>query len=229
MPARSEKIKCRFCGKKVATPRGLNMHISQSPSCLAKRQEMLSETRESAHALSPTPTPPPEQLTEDFSNNDQGMDIDPPDHGPELEAPVPNVPPLNPPPAHRGVSIEEVEDEDAPGAARWIEDCDFGSLPAGCVLEQRHPVDTVFEAIRRKQEEEGLPPWAPFESEEDWDLARWLSKSGVSGGNIDEFLKLKKVRNIPRIFIDCRTHAVHQDQRRRKAFIPQHPRVLPED
>ncbi|KAJ7239445.1 hypothetical protein C8J57DRAFT_1727328 [Mycena rebaudengoi] len=179
MPARSEKIKCRFCGKK-------------SPSCLAKRQEMLSETRESAHALSPTPTPPPEQLTEDFSNNDQGMDIDPPDHGPELEAPVPNVPPLNPPPAHRGVSIEEVEDEDAPGAARWIEDCDFGSLPAGCVLEQRHPVDTVFEAIRRKQEEEGLPPWAPFESEEDWDLARWLSKSGVSGGNIDEFLKLKK-------------------------------------
>ncbi|KAJ7131567.1 hypothetical protein C8R43DRAFT_930595, partial [Mycena crocata] len=109
--------------------------------------------------------------------------------------PAPELPP-NPPPtgANRRATVEEVEDEDAPGAPRWYEDY---PRPAGRILArpELNPVETIFEAIRKKQREEGLPPWAPFESEDDWNLARWLSKAGVSGGNIDEFLKLNKIKD----------------------------------
>ncbi|KAJ6617165.1 hypothetical protein B0H10DRAFT_1797920, partial [Mycena sp. CBHHK59/15] len=54
--------------------------------------------------------------------------------------------------------------------------------------------ETIFEAIRHKQREEGQAPWAPFESEANWDPARWLSKMGVSQGDINKFLELEKVR-----------------------------------
>ncbi|KAJ7743396.1 hypothetical protein B0H16DRAFT_1664152 [Mycena metata] len=112
------------------------------------------------------------------------MDVDPP-----LDNPV-EPPPLAPA-VPRGVTIEEVEDEDAPGAPRYFEDF---PKPAGYTVEE-NPVETVFEAIRRMQEENGQAPWAPFDNEDDWNLARWLSKAGVSGGNINEFLKLNNIKD----------------------------------
>ncbi|KAJ7614490.1 hypothetical protein FB45DRAFT_1110243 [Roridomyces roridus] len=101
-------------------------------------------------------------------------------------------PPPPPPVQDRRARVEEIEDEDAPGATRWYEDF---PRDAGCILEQRDPVETAFEAMRRKQAAAGQEPWFPFASEDDWNLARWLSKSGVSGGNIDEFLKLNKIKD----------------------------------
>ncbi|KAF8799293.1 hypothetical protein BYT27DRAFT_7040688, partial [Phlegmacium glaucopus] len=38
-------------------------------------------------------------------------------------------------------------------------------------------------------------PWAPFESEDEWELARWLMTSGVSQTKIDSFLKLNKIKH----------------------------------
>ncbi|KAF7371562.1 hypothetical protein MVEN_00011400 [Mycena venus] len=123
------------------------------------------------------------------------MDLDPPDAGP-IPAADPGVPP------QRSVSIEEVDDEepeeeDAPGATKWFEDY---PRPAGSVLEpERNQIETIFEAIRNKQALEEQPPWAPFESEDDWNLARWLSKTGISGGDINEFLKLNKTHGVVKI------------------------------
>ncbi|KAF8951860.1 hypothetical protein BDZ97DRAFT_1613670, partial [Flammula alnicola] len=37
-----------------------------------------------------------------------------------------------------------------------------------------------FEAYRREQEERNQEPWYPFESKDEWELARWLMTSGVS-------------------------------------------------
>lgn len=109
---------------------------------------------------------------------------------PPQESPAP-AGPSPPPTGKKRARVEEVEDEDAPGATRWYEDF---PTAAGCTsLPQGNPIETVFEAMRRKQKAAGEAPWAPFSSEDDWDLARWLSLSGVSGGNINEFLKLKKV------------------------------------
>ncbi|KAJ7845019.1 hypothetical protein B0H14DRAFT_2182041, partial [Mycena olivaceomarginata] len=52
---------------------------------------------------------------------------------------------------------------------------------------------TQFEKLRDKQKNKGHAPWEPFESEDEWELARWLMTSGLSN-KTDEYLKLKTVR-----------------------------------
>ncbi len=55
------------------------------------------------------------------------------------------------------------------------------------------PCQTSFEAYCEQQKAANQEPWAPFGSEEEWELAWWLMESGVSQKKIDSFLKLKKV------------------------------------
>ncbi|KAJ7215521.1 hypothetical protein GGX14DRAFT_608507, partial [Mycena pura] len=95
----------------------------------------------------------------------------------------------------RRARVEEVEDdEDAPGASRWYEDF---PLPAGTPLQRPGELtdkQTTFDRIRTDQRERNLPPWHPFESKEDWELAQWLVRAGVSQSKIEEFLKLDKIK-----------------------------------
>ncbi|KAK7438195.1 hypothetical protein VKT23_018125 [Stygiomarasmius scandens] len=65
--------------------------------------------------------------------------------------------------------------------------------PAGSPLSDV-PVLTPFEKLRQKQCSESSEPWAPFQSEKEWELARWLMGAGVSQKKIDEFCKLKAVQ-----------------------------------
>jgi hypothetical protein len=104
---------------------------------------------------------------------------------------------LNRGPTGRGVTVEEVEDEDAPGRTpyrtRWtqtFEEGDAGAPKDGLCEE------TIYEQIRREKTECGEAPWAPFESQDDWELARWLMKTGVSQSEINNFLKLAKVSQL---------------------------------
>ncbi|KAJ6571038.1 hypothetical protein B0H10DRAFT_1669279, partial [Mycena sp. CBHHK59/15] len=53
-----------------------------------------------------------------------------------------------------------------------------------------------FQALRDKQKAEGNPPWYPFESEDEWELAQWLMTSGLSQKKRDDYLKLK-------VFVDA--------------------------
>ncbi|KAJ7060890.1 hypothetical protein C8F01DRAFT_988007 [Mycena amicta] len=97
----------------------------------------------------------------------------------------------------RRASVKEIEDEededlDVPGSSRWSEDY---PEPAGCKLDDGAKGKTAFEAFREQQIELGLEPWAPFDSEADWELARWLVESGVSRTKMDEFLKLAKIKH----------------------------------
>ncbi|KAJ7023001.1 hypothetical protein C8F04DRAFT_1240393 [Mycena alexandri] len=178
-------LQCRFCGARVRTARGLSSHTAQSPACRQKLNEVMPESWRKNHARKATPSPEPQpEVPADLPQDENAMDVDPP-----LDNPVEPPPPA--PAVPRGVTIEEVEDEDAPGAPRYFEDF---PKPAGYTVEE-NPVETVFEAIRRMQEENGEAPWAPFDNEDDWNLARWLSKAGVSGGNINEFLKLNKIKD----------------------------------
>jgi hypothetical protein len=50
--------------------------------------------------------------------------------------------------------------------------------------------------MREAQVANGDAPWAPFETEEEWELAKWLMTSGVSQKKTDSFLKLKTVRTV---------------------------------
>ncbi|KAJ7782948.1 hypothetical protein B0H16DRAFT_1658373 [Mycena metata] len=180
-------LQCRFCGARVRTARGLSSHTAQSLPCRQKLNEVMPESWKKNHARKATPSPELQEpeVPADLPQDENAMDVDPP-----LGDPVePHPPPA--PAVPRGVTIEEVEDEDAPGAPRYFEDF---PKPAGYTVEE-NPVETVFEAIRRMQGENGQAPWAPFDNEDDWNLARWLRKAGVSGGNIDEFLKLNKIKD----------------------------------
>ena len=120
---------------------------------------------------------------------DGGSDFDPPRPSAELEPPRGTTPNPNlPERRHRGVEMEEVEDEDD-SDFRWVADYPF---PAGSTKGECR---TTFEKQRDQQKVEGSAPWAPFESQKEWELARWLMTSGVSQNKMDSFLKLESVRN----------------------------------
>jgi hypothetical protein len=119
---------------------------------------------------SPPPTPIPEPTTSaDFEQADG------PGKGPKK------------------VTVEEIEDEEAPGrtkySKRWWQS--FPG-PAG-VTKPGEREETAFESVRADKMASGEAPWEPFESEEDWQLARWLIMSGVSQAEINSFLKMAKV------------------------------------
>ncbi|KAH9949208.1 hypothetical protein B0H21DRAFT_688850 [Amylocystis lapponica] len=56
---------------------------------------------------------------------------------------------------------------------------------------QHHP--TVFEAYQKAQQDARQPPWAPFISAAEWELAEWVVESGVSQRDTDKLLKTKMV------------------------------------
>ncbi|KAI0668005.1 hypothetical protein C8Q78DRAFT_952332, partial [Trametes maxima] len=85
------------------------------------------------------------------------------------------------------VEIEEVVDVEAGSLPRcpWIED--FPG-PAAATFGT---AETTFERIQREKDERNEAPWAPFESYDEWELARWLATSGLTQADIGEFLNLK--------------------------------------
>ncbi|KAI0082439.1 hypothetical protein K474DRAFT_1585490 [Panus rudis PR-1116 ss-1] len=53
---------------------------------------------------------------------------------------------------------------------------------------------TKFEQWQRDAQHRGETHWAPFESEEEWDLVEWMGKN-LGHNQIDEFLKLRMIKN----------------------------------
>ena len=70
--------------------------------------------------------------------------------------------------------------------------------PTGTPLNRHY---TSFSIRLAKQVKDGLPIWAPFSSHEEWSFARWLVRSGLSQGRIDEHLKSAVVSSYPDIFV----------------------------
>lgn len=109
----------------------------------------------------------------------------------------------------RCTQVEDVEDEDEVSHSdkrtrvEDVEDEEWGGLPkrpwvesfqgAGSVLKEGI---TAFEKLRRKKEKKQRSLWAPFESQDEWQLAQWLLTSGLTQKAIDSFLKLHIVRVI---------------------------------
>jgi hypothetical protein len=126
-------------------------------------------------------------------DEDNYFAVDPP--RPDLETPTNN--PINTPAGasnsrkRPAATVEEVEDEDARYYQSFPEDRCAGAIFEKC--------QTHFQKMREEQEKQGRAPWEPFESEDEWELARWLMTSGLSQKKTDEYLKLKKVRLIFRI------------------------------
>jgi hypothetical protein len=94
----------------------------------------------------------------------------------------------------RRATVEDVEDEDdITQDSRFIEGF---PRPAGLPHSADETRSSKFERHLYEQKKTGDVPWAPFETEDEWELARWLMTSGVSQTKIDSFLKLNKVSHI---------------------------------
>ncbi|KAJ6562915.1 hypothetical protein B0H10DRAFT_1757248, partial [Mycena sp. CBHHK59/15] len=96
---------------------------------------------------------------------DEDETFDPPACDIEIPATGPGTPAADPGPGkHHRATVEEVEDEDD----RWTQDFPE-TFEAGAVLEA---CKTQFEKLRDEQKAAGRVPWEPFESEDEWELAR---------------------------------------------------------
>jgi hypothetical protein len=118
---------------------------------------------------------------EDFRGPDTPMAMD-------IHSPDPLSPPESPqaretsrPPS---AIVEDIDDEVDNPNVQWVND--FPN-PAGSTSG---PCATEFEQHQRAQRAEKQEPWSPFESQDEWELARWLMTVGVSQAKMDSFLKL---------------------------------------
>jgi hypothetical protein len=141
------------------------------------------------------------QIDSPFDSIPSDYDSDlPPFH--ELDPSISSPGPLEedsekPRQASRRATVEDVEDEDdRTPDLRFIEDF---PRPAGLPYSAEKSQSSNFEHHLDEQKKAGDAPWAPFETEDEWELARWLMTSGVSQTKINTFLKLNKVSHIVRI------------------------------
>jgi len=98
---------------------------------------------------------------------------------PDPSSPSSDTPPG--PPPKRAASSGSL-----PGSAsrgRFVYDCPE-RYRAG---EAKASMLTEFEKLKASQEKDQLSEWAPFESEEEWEVAEWLMSS-VNQGNADRFI-----------------------------------------
>jgi len=192
---RTMSFKCPFCPKRLATNQGITSHISQTTACRDKLQtfyENLNAQLEQADA----PSPPSEVQDEHDVDVDVEMQPEGPISPPDIPMDVPDESAPSPPRERHRVPIEEVPDEDdartSPAAVDsevWIDDYDE-EKQAGVTMGT---CKTSFKFHREQQKEAGVEPWSPFESEDEWELARWLMSAGVSQKKMDTLLKLKMV------------------------------------
>jgi hypothetical protein len=177
---------CRYC-KRSAVARslqGLKSHISQSAKCRARRDEEYTLLRRTRSAQDGTPHT--QQPTEHHGQQEEGFE--------GTDAPHPDDSTDD----HRSkrARVDDSDDDEnfQPTNINFIVDYPEDAR-AGAILEDTNDgLETRFEKIRRTQQVAGKPAWAPFDSLKDWELSRWLIRSGVSQSEIDKFLKLEAVR-----------------------------------
>ena len=128
-------------------------------------------------------------LEETFDEINKDLTVDPPplEYPATLDGPSAKT-------ATKRAWVEEVDD-DVPAAkksatGRWAENF---PRPAGTL--KGHGL-TSFQRYQNAQEANSDSPWALFKTKDDWELARWLTTSGVSQTKINEFLKLGMVRSL---------------------------------
>ncbi|KAI0754751.1 hypothetical protein C8Q80DRAFT_1226925 [Daedaleopsis nitida] len=69
-----------------------------------------------------------------------------------------------------------------------------GEYPKAAADILRH-AKTFFEEIRDRQTSTGESPYAPFADQEEWELASFLIRSGMSQGSIEDYLTLPITQN----------------------------------
>ncbi|KAK7018916.1 hypothetical protein R3P38DRAFT_2714788 [Favolaschia claudopus] len=179
--------RCPYCAKQVKTQHGVNLHVAKSERCHKKWAEKLAAHtftvgRQELRARSPSPV-----FLSDDDDDSMGVGDD---FVPQPREETP--PPPEPIPHPRRVTVEEVPDEgdsDPQNFHRYIEpyhDEESGRPMPGRPLREG---ETIFQRMRARQDADGVTRYFPFRDDEEWDLARWLSKN-VSQTATEEYLSL---------------------------------------
>jgi hypothetical protein len=174
---------CRYCKRRgvARSIQGLKSHISQTPGCRTRRDEehaLLNHNRKAQTASQHAHQQPIEHQQESSEEND--------------------IPPSNDTDEHRSKRARVNDDDDIenfrPTSTNFIIDYPAEACAGAVLKDSQDALETRFEKLERAQQHAGEPAWAPFTSLADWELSRWLVRSGVSQREIDKFLKLESVR-----------------------------------
>lgn len=133
----------------------------------AESDKLKDNTIEPSNEIPMDKTEAPMIFSEDLLTDPQTLDQDQQSSQPSQQA-----------------SVEEIEDEEAGGFLRWVEDypCNAGKM----YLQGQN----YFECWREAQKENGYEPWAPFKDLEEWELSQWIMQSGLMQNTTDKYLKL---------------------------------------
>ena len=184
-PSTSAHEPCPFCGKAVRTSGGgISNHIARTPSC---RQQRNARAKIDSHATDPFALGGDGLVGHTQGSNNEGLgmggDINFAEHGApvELNTDPSSIDAYNGPTP--GLQVEANNDNSEPTSNGFIV---YEDENAGHVFRQHLP--TCFEELRAS--ENSACPSAPWASEEEWELAKWLMSVHISQAAIDRFLKL---------------------------------------
>ena len=188
-------VLCPYCRKADRpTLKGLRSHISQTPACRAARRRGAEERLQ---AQEDAQVDPSGDTQADQIEGTDGTTIDADgDRDAMMEIAqdeLPHDPAPEPTPNPRRVTVEEVEDIEPGGLPKrpWV-----GEFPhdAGSILRQ---AKTFFEEIRDRKVAASETNFAPFANREEWELASFLIRSGLSQESIEDYLTLPIVSVCP--------------------------------
>ncbi|KAH9979692.1 hypothetical protein BJV74DRAFT_879402 [Russula compacta] len=168
-----KKHRCGFCFKELTQVKHVQLHISNTPACRAAWNQEIN--RHSASPPNSDSGPVTEDPTAGYIGTGGEADYIPSERLMDANTNDTEGPESQPESWSHRVTVEEVEDKDAPG--RFAEE--YNSDHVAHVLGESA---TAFETLREEQIAAGL-------DEEEWELARWLIKE-VSQTVTDKFLKL---------------------------------------
>jgi hypothetical protein len=182
MPAQ-HRPRCGFCFKEFPKVRTVQAHISNNSACRAARDKEQARLDFSPNLKVPKPS----DLANEFQGNIGMLDVDELDYVPSERLAQPPTTDFSDETAQSQRISVEVEDEPEQATfGRYGEDYDINNVATTFGKSQ-----TAFEKHRAEQIQEGLgeKPWAPFEDEEEWELAQFLMKE-LTQTAIDKFSKL---------------------------------------
>jgi hypothetical protein len=157
--------RCDHCLRSFAK---LNIHLAKTASCQKYYNDRATENARTSHQGF-TRLPP------------HAMDIDTIDTGTytyDTFNPVVTAPPS----PIQGVYMEEIRDEEL------LTQDNIEEFPEE-VAEALGVRKTFFENLKAIHESQRVDPWYPFDSVEEWQLAKWLIEN-VRQGSMKEFLEL---------------------------------------
>lgn len=151
--------------------RGLQQHYNHRPDCQKRMRAMRRAFFQQQQHLSPSDNPTND--TQDAQMTDTERSSDP------IEQ------------QHYGVSMEEVEDDGDEGQGMGDDLSLVDEYPHAGMAYDEDPAP--YQTESRKQEAGGQDPWAPFASLDEWKLAEWMMKKGISQKSMNELVNLSFV------------------------------------